>query len=167
MKKIISLLWLLVFCLQIHAQKRSAEAINKVMDKWHKDAATTNFDGYFNAMHSSAIFIGTDATERWNKADFMAFSKPYFAKKKAWNFTSLERHISFSKNGRTAWFDELLDTQMKICRGSGVLVYTNGKWLITQYVLSMTVPNSLVDKVVPLKTAEEDKIIMKLKKDEN
>ncbi|TXH20832.1 MAG: hypothetical protein E6Q95_04940 [Chitinophagaceae bacterium] len=166
MKKITLLILISVFCIQTNAQKRSKEAINKVMDNWHKNAATANFDGYFNAMHSSSIFIGTDATERWNKADFMAFSKPYFDKKKAWNFTSLERHISFSKNGRTAWIDELLDTQMKICRGSGVLIYSNGKWLITQYVLSMTIPNSLVNKVVPLKTAEEDIIIKKLKNGE-
>jgi hypothetical protein len=40
---------------------------------------------------------------------------------KAWSF-ALERHIYFDKTGKTAWFDELLNTQMKICRGSGVLV---------------------------------------------
>jgi hypothetical protein len=39
---------------------------------------------------------------------------------------------------KTAWFDELLNTQMKICRGSGVLVKIDGKWKIKHYVLSMT-----------------------------
>jgi hypothetical protein len=37
---------------------------------------------------------------------------------KAWNFTVLERHIYFDQS-KKAWFDELLNTQMKICRGSG------------------------------------------------
>jgi hypothetical protein len=43
--------------------------------------------------------------------------------------------------GKTAWFDELLNTQMKICRGSGVLVKIGQEWKIKQYVLSMTIPN--------------------------
>ena len=48
-----------------------------------------------------------------------------------------------------AWFDELLDTHMKICRGSGVLVdQGNGQWKIKHYVLSMTVPNENVDEIV-------------------
>jgi hypothetical protein len=32
----------------------------------------------------------------------------------------------------------LLNTQMKICRGSGVLVKIDGEWKIKHYVLSMT-----------------------------
>jgi hypothetical protein len=31
--------------------------------------------------------------------------------KKAWSFTALERHIYFDKTGKTAWFDELLNTK--------------------------------------------------------
>jgi hypothetical protein len=42
-----------------------------------------------------------------------------------------------TKQEKTAWFDELLNTQMKICRGSGVLVKKIGQeWKIKQYVLS-------------------------------
>ncbi|HRP90367.1 MAG TPA: nuclear transport factor 2 family protein [Edaphocola sp.] len=167
MKKVLILLVLQILCVSLWAQKRSTEAVNKVMDDWHKAAATANFDGYFNAMTTDAVFMGTDATERWDKVSFMTFAKPYFDRKKAWNFTALERHISFSKNGKTAWIDELLDTQMKICRGSGVLEYKNGKWQIAQYVLSMTIPNNLVDQVVPLKTKEEDAIIRKFRESQN
>ena len=70
--------------------------INSILDKWHKDAAETNFDSYFNVIADDGIFIGTDATENWNKKEFMAFSKPFFDKGKAWDFTSLERNIYFS-----------------------------------------------------------------------
>jgi hypothetical protein len=63
-----------------------------------------------------------------------------------------------------AWFDELLNTQMKICRGSGVLVFINGKWKIKHYVLSMTIPNDNVDEVVKIKAPIEDDLIAKLKK---
>jgi len=82
---------------------------------------------------------------------------------KAWNFSSLERNIEISEDGKTAWIDELLNTQMKICRGSGVLVLKDGRWLIKQYVLSMTVPNELADEVVKMKTDLEDQIIEELK----
>ena len=133
--------------------------INQTLNDWHKNAAETNFEAYFNAMANESIFIGTDATENWNKKDFMTFSKPYFDKGKAWNFTSLERNIYFSEDGKTAWFDELLNTQMKICRGSGVLVQENKEWKIQQYVLSMTIPNEKTTEVVSLKSVIEDKII--------
>ncbi|VTP97509.1 nuclear transport factor 2 family protein [Sphingobacterium daejeonense] len=139
------------------------DAVNQVMDQWHKAAGEANFKEYFDLMDESSIFIGTDATERWNKQEFMDYAKPHFDKGKAWNFTSLERNVDFSEDGKTAWIDELLNTQMKICRGSGVLVKENGKWLIKHYVLSMTIPNDLVDQVVPLKSDIEDKIIEEYK----
>lgn len=94
----------------------------------------------------------------------MVWAKPYFDKGKAWNFTSLKRNITFSADGKYAWFDELLDTQMKICRGSGVLEKIGGKWKIRQYVLSMTVPNDVNDQVTAIKAPIEDALITELKK---
>ena len=139
--------------------------INLVLNNWHKAAAEANFNNYFNSMTDDAIFIGTDATENWNKQEFIKFAKPYFDKGKAWNFSALERNIYFSSDKKTAWFDELLNTQMKICRGSGVLVLDEkGNWKIKQYVLSMTIPNDHTDEVVKIKTFIEDKEIEKLKK---
>jgi hypothetical protein len=141
--------------------------INLVLNNWHKAAAEANFNNYFNAMTDDAIFIGTDATENWNKPAFIQFAKPYFDKGKAWSFSTLERNIYFSSDKKTAWFDELLNTQMKICRGSGVLVVDkNGNWKIKQYVLSMTIPNDHTDEVVKIKSLIEDKEIEKLKKGE-
>jgi hypothetical protein len=37
------------------------------------------------------FFIGTDATENWNKMQFQAFAKPFFDRGKVWNFTAVER----------------------------------------------------------------------------
>jgi hypothetical protein len=70
--------------------------------------------------------------------------------------------IFFSKDGKTAWFDELLNTQMKICRGSGVVEKQGKEWKIKHYVLSMTVPNDVADKVIEIKAPTEDVIIKKL-----
>jgi hypothetical protein len=133
--------------------------VNDLLDSWHKAAAEAKFDTYFDKMTEDAVFIGTDATENWGKPDFQEFAKPYFDKGKAWNFTVLERHIYFDQSKKTAWFDELLNTQMKICRGSGVLVKIDGEWKIKHYVLSMTVPNENVNAVIKIKAPIEDKLI--------
>jgi ketosteroid isomerase-like protein len=143
-------------------QTISKENINATLDSWHKAAAEANYKDYFNLMTDDAIFIGTDATENWNKADFQAFAKPFFDKGKAWSFTAVERHIYFDKTGKTAWFDELLNTQMKVCRGSGVLVKIGAEWKIKHYVLSMTVPNDNVTEVVKIKTPIENALLKKM-----
>ncbi|MBC7605586.1 MAG: nuclear transport factor 2 family protein [Burkholderiales bacterium] len=143
-------------------EKKEKVKINTLLDSWHKAAAQANFDNYFNLMATNSVFIGTDATENWDKAAFQSYAKPYFDKGKAWRFTPIERHVYLSKDLKTAWFDELLDTQMKICRGSGVLLKQNEEWKIKQYVLSMTVPNDSVDAVVKIKKPIEDALIRQL-----
>ncbi|MCS3869115.1 hypothetical protein J3D55_002031 [Chryseobacterium ginsenosidimutans] len=137
--------------------------IGKMLDGFNIAAAKADFNAYFNYYADESTFIGTDATEVWDKKEFMIWGKPHFDKKKTWNFTSLKRNIYFSKDGKLAWFDELLDTQMKICRGSGVVEKINGAWKVKQYVLSMTIPNDVSDKVVAEKTTIEDILIEKLK----
>jgi ketosteroid isomerase-like protein len=140
------------------------QQINTVLDGWHAAAAKADFTAYFAAMADSSIFIGTDATENWNKPRFMTFAKPYFDKGKAWSFTSLQRNLFLDASGHTAWFDELLSTQMKICRGSGVLSKEGNAWKIRHYVLSVTVPNEQVDQVTKMKTAIEDSLMNQLNK---
>lgn len=136
--------------------------INSLLDSFNRAAAKADYNAYFNFYADGAIFTGTDVTERWDKKAFMVWAKPFFDRGRAWNFTSLERHIYFDKTGNTAWFDELLNTQMKICRGSGVLVKQGKEWKLTQYILSATIPNDQMDAVIKLKATQEDSIINKL-----
>ncbi len=133
--------------------------ISVLLDAFNIAAAKADFNTYFNFYTENAIFIGTDATERWDKKAFMAYAKPHFDKGKAWNFTSIERHIYFDKTGKIAWFDELLNTQMKICRGSGVLVKQGDIWKVQQYVLSASIPNDIMNAVVKMKAPIEDSLI--------
>ena len=146
-----------------NAQNDSKVQINTRLDAWHKAASEANYTNYFDAMADDAIFIGTDATENWTKAAFQAYAKPYFDKGKAWGFTCIERHIYFNSDKTIAWFDELLNTQMKICRGSGVLVLVNGNWKIQHYVLSMTIPNDNSDEVIKIKSPIEETLMIELK----
>jgi hypothetical protein len=138
--------------------------ITSVLDSFNTAAAKADYNNYFKYLTDDAVFIGTDAGEYWNKKDFMIWAKPYFDKGKAWDFKSMERHIYFDQTGTTAWFDELLNTQMKICRGSGVLTKENNQWKIQQYVLSMTMPNTQMNEAIKLKANTEDSIISKWKK---
>lgn len=148
------------------ASSRAAKAkieVGKMLDDFNAAAANAEFERYFAFFDDDAVFIGTDATENWEKASFKAWAKPYFDRKRTWNFKSVERNIFFDKSGKFAWFDELLSTQMKICRGSGVLIRKAGVWKLKQYVLSMTIPNDNVDEVVKIKAPIEDALLEKMK----
>ncbi len=145
-------------------EKAAIDQIANTLDSFNNAAAKANYSAYFNYFTEDAIFDGTDATERWDKKAFMEWAKPYFDKGKAWNFTSIDRHIYIAKTGNIAWFDELLNTQMKICRGSGVLIKVDTSWKIQQYVLSVTVPNSKLDSVTTTKAEVEDLLIDKFLK---
>lgn len=125
--------------------------INTNLDTWHEAAANADFNAYFNLMTKDGVFIGTDATENWQNEAFKTFSKPYFDKGKAWSFTAIERNIYVSDDKNTAWFDELLDTQMKICRGSGVMKLEDNSWKVMHYVLSIAIPNDNVKEVINIK----------------
>ena len=133
--------------------------IAATLDSLNSAAASANFMAYFSHFTDSTVFAGTDATERWSKRDFMAYAKPHFDKGRAWTFNALERHITLNNSGQIAWFDELLRTQMKICRGSGVVVKQGNRWLIDQYILSITMPNGQIDKAIELKAPTEDTLL--------
>lgn len=126
------------------------EAIKIELDSWHKSAADANFEAYFNAMTSNGVFIGTDASENWKIPEFKDFSKPHFDNGKAWDFSAVDRNIYIDTNGKIAWFDELLDTWMGVCRGSGVLRKTDDSWKIEHYVLSLTTPNDNIQDIIKI-----------------
>lgn len=163
MKKALLLLIAISATVNALAQTTAKQQINQTLDAWHKAAADANYTNYFNTLTDDSIFIGTDAAENWNKTAFQAFAKPYFDKGKAWNFTALERNIFFNEDKTLAWFDELLSTQMKLCRGSGILAKVGKEWKIKHYVLSMTIPNDNSDEVVKIKTPIEDAFLSQMK----
>lgn len=136
-------------------------AINILLDDWHKDAAETNFDAYFNAMSKSSVFVGTDAAEVWDVKAFKSFSKPYFDKGSAWSFKAVDRNVYVNTDGEIAWFDELLDTWMGVCRGSGVVMKSDTVWKIEHYVLSLTVPNDNIKDIIKINKAKDSLFLLK------
>ncbi len=137
--------------------------ICSTIDFGHKNAADANFEAYFDAMTIESIFIGTDANENWTFEEFKTFSKPFFKRGKTWNFKAVDRNVYIYSNAEIAWFDELLDTWMGVCRGSGVVKKVNGEWKIEHYVLSLTVPNENINAVVKVNKARDSVFLSKLK----
>lgn len=145
----------------------SKKEVNIFLENWHKAAADANFDNYFNALDSTSIYIGTAAEEIWTKEQFASFSKPYFDKGKAWDFKTLDRTIYINNSGDLAWFNELLNTWMGTCRGSGVLEKINNTWKIKQYVLSVPIPNNDIQTVIKAKQKNDSIFLQNLKNSPN
>lgn len=144
-------------------KKEANTEISDVIDNWHQAAAQANFENYFNLMTKDAVFIGTDATENWQIDEFKAYAKPHFDKGKAWDFTSVQRNIYLASAKGIAWFDELLDTHMGICRGSGVMQYIDGNWKIAHYVLSIEIPNDDIEEIISIKKDFDTRMLQTLK----
>ena len=123
-------------------------AIGAALDDFHDAAAKADEGRYFGHFAPDGVFLGTDATERWDVAAFLAYAAPHFARKKAWTFRSTRRVVTVGEGGAVAWFDEDLATQnLGPARGSGVLVKRGAEWKISQYNLTITVPNARFEAV--------------------
>lgn len=146
MKKLL-LVILLVACAGKPADEGTA--IQTMLDDWHKAAAQADEKRYFGYAGPEFVFLGTDATERWDLASFRAFAHPYFAKGKAWTFVPRDRHVILAPGNDVAWFDEKLDSaSYGECRGSGVVRKIDGAWKIVHYNLTIPIPNALAKQVV-------------------
>ncbi|MGM0565435.1 MAG: nuclear transport factor 2 family protein [Bacteroidota bacterium] len=124
------------------------KAVNEFIDEWHQAAWNANSEKYFGQMAEDCIFIGTDPAEVWTKQEFYDWSRSYFENERVWKFKGKNRHVYFNEDRTIAWFDEEVHSSAGIWRGSGVLSKQTGQWKFKQYVLSMTVPNDLMDKVI-------------------
>lgn len=134
--------------------------VSAAVDAWHDAAARGDFAGYFGRMTPDAVFLGTDATERWERPEFEAFARSYFDGVEAWTYVPRERRMSFSGDGRMGWFDELLDhDRYGELRGTGVVRRDGrGVWRIAHYSLTFTVPNEVAPGVVDLIADHQDRM---------
>lgn len=136
---------------------REQTEIGRVINDFHDAAAHADEARYFGHLTREAVFLGTDATERWDREAFRVYAHPYFARGKAWSFRSVRRAIWIDPGGKVAWFDEELATEkLGPARGSGVLVREAGgaTWAIAQYNLNITIPNARFPEVRRLLAGE-------------
>ncbi|MFO0674926.1 MAG: nuclear transport factor 2 family protein [Polyangiaceae bacterium] len=132
--------------------------IRDMLDDFHAAAAEADERRYFDHLSEASVFLGTDGTERWSKAEFRAYAHPHFAKGKAWTMHAKVRHVTVHPGGSFAWFDEDLETaKLGPCRGSGVAVFDakDNRWRLEQYNLTLVIPNEKLDAVRALVTGAD------------
>lgn len=130
-------------------QPVNREAVFKVLDQLHEYASKADGARYFALFAPHAVFLGTDATERWTLEQFKTYAQARFETGTGWTYRLIEhsRHVNFA--GDVAWFDELLENdKYGTVRGSGVLRKIDDQWKIEQYNLAFTVPNEAAKAVV-------------------
>ena len=142
-----------------NCKQEPEDEVNILLNNWHKAAATADEDVFFGSMTADAIYLGTDATERWGRDEMRKWSKQYFDRDSAWVFHVIKREVYFSEDGSTAWFEESLDTWMGECRGSGVLVKTDDAWKLKHYNLSVPIPNDKMDAFLELMNPLKEEVI--------
>jgi SnoaL-like domain len=131
--------------------EKSSMDVGKTLDQFHLAASKADGATYFGLFAPEGIFIGTDAGERWTVEEFKRYAMPHFSKGKGWTYTVKSRHVDGLVSGDLAWFDEILESaSYGVCRGSGVLRKIAGHWKISQYHLTMPVPNDLATSVVAM-----------------
>jgi len=132
---------------RLHGERRlpaAAGDVARALDDFHDAAANGDEDRYFALLPDDAVFLGTDGAERWTGAEFRRFALPYFQRASAWTYVAVARAVELAPGGDVAWFDETLDNAgYGECRGSGVLVRRDGRWVVRQYNLTIPVPNDL------------------------
>ncbi len=126
-------------------------AIEAVLDDWHRAASEADGQRYFGHMSADAVFLGTDATERWTREEFRAYAEARFAAGQGWTYASVERHVFLGSDARTAWFDERLwNEKYGECRGTGALRKIDDVWYVAQYNLAFPVPNDVAPELMRL-----------------
>ena len=118
--------------------------VNNILDAYHVGAAEANWESYFQLMSDDSVFLGSDAGERWTKAEFQA----YASRSNGWNYLPKIRNVNFTPDGGSAWFDEILQSaSYGTSRGTGILIKTEQGWKISQYALTFPIPNALARSI--------------------
>lgn len=124
---------------------------SRELDDLHAAAAAADEPRYFGHFAAHAVFLGTDATERWDLLTFRAYTHERFAAGKGWTYEPVRRSLESSPDGRVVWFDEdLKNSHVGLARGTGVLVREDGRLSVAQYNLTVPIPNARMSAVVNL-----------------
>lgn len=121
------------------------QVIDSLVNEWHHAAAVADEKTFFGRMTEDCIYIGTDASERWLRDELATWSRKYFDQDSAWVFKPLSRNITVAPGEHIAWFDELLDTRMGLCRSTGIMELIDNEWKLIHYQLAIAIPNEKMD----------------------
>ena len=144
-------IFLILVGLAVTSGVQAQSQIESVLDDFHLAASQADYDRYFGHLAEESIFLGTDITERWTKAEFQDYARPHFTAGRGWTYVPKTRYVYVSPDGHTAWFDEILHNEnFGEVRGTGTLILEEDTWRIVQYHLTLPVPNDLIRKLVEM-----------------
>jgi hypothetical protein len=133
---------------QLSPRDANRALIGQLLDGLHRAAAESDAQDYFARYTEEAVFLGTDASERWSIAEFKAYAAKPFAEGRGWRYDVVSRHLVPTGNPEIYGFDEVLSNEkLGLCRGSGLVVFDGARWRVAQYVLSMLIPNAIAASV--------------------
>ena len=133
---------------QLSPRDSNSVAIEQLLDGLHRAAAESDAQDYFARYTEEAVFLGTDANERWSIAEFKVYAAKPFSEGRGWRYDLVSRHLVPTGNPEIYGFDEVLSNEkLGLCRGSGLVVFDGARWRVAQYVLSMLIPNAIAASV--------------------
>ena len=136
------------------AATSDARAIHAVLDDFHQAAADADGERYLDHFAPGGVFMGTDDWERWPLEEFRAYVAKRFEGGTGWTYRPQDRHIAFTDDGSTAWFDEIaVSPRWGRFRGTGVVQRTESGWKIAHYSLTALVPNERFQDVSAINRA--------------
>lgn len=144
--------FVIIFLFPFSFKAQTNVQLDTIVNRWHRAAAKADLNAYIKPMSDKFVFLGTAPGERWKKDAFIAFSKPHFDKGRAWDFKPSNRIWEFNADSTIAWFDEELDTWMKGCRGSGIMIKEKGDWKIAYYNLTVLIENEKIGPFIKLRS---------------
>ncbi|MCK8043426.1 nuclear transport factor 2 family protein [Shewanella sp. 1CM18E] len=128
--------------LAAHELSQDKQQAANVLNALNQYSSTADWDNYFALYADDGIFIGTDVSEHWSKAEFEQYARPT----KGWRYDLTSREMT--QRGDVIWFDEVLSSpSYGVSRGTGTLIKTNGAWRIAQYHLSFPIPNNIAKSI--------------------
>lgn len=140
-------------CNSVQLRKQELDQINNTLNDWHGLAAVGD-TSYFDHFSQGSFYLGTDAKEVWSLQEFKDFALPHFRRGSAWSFKNKSRNVHLGDYGHYAWFDEVLDTWMGLCRGTGVMEKQANGWKIKHYSLTVLVSNNHINEYIKLIKSE-------------
>jgi hypothetical protein len=126
-------------------KSKNEKRIRLVLDAHLKAVATKDILLLSRSFSQEAIFFGTDDGEHWT---FAELSNVLTGSENGWDMTECKkRSIQFANEDSASFFEVVKHVKYGLLRGSGSVVKNkNGDWVISQYVLSFSIPNDVVNE---------------------
>lgn len=133
---------------EAHGAERRAAA--GALDQLHVAAARADADTYARQLHPDLAWIGNEVSERWDRAEFVAFAEAQFADGTGWTYVPRRRGLTLAPDPChcLAWFDEELDSETYgTAVGTGLVALSPAGWQVLRYALTYPIPNDLAGEM--------------------